>query len=105
MPSTKSKLPERKHCDDTVTFSRLANSLVRSYMAAKLRAVHSGMFTDNPLSTPNRAGKSRMNKVIVDKAENVPLLPIKRKNAYRNRPCLCGSGKKVKKCCWNKMGK
>lgn len=24
-----------------------------------------------------------------------------RKNKYRNRPCLCGSGKKFKKCCVN----
>lgn len=23
-----------------------------------------------------------------------------RKNRNRNRPCLCGSGKKFKKCCW-----
>ena len=25
-----------------------------------------------------------------------------RKNSYRNRPCMCGSGKKFKKCCINK---
>lgn len=25
-----------------------------------------------------------------------------RKNKMRNKPCLCGSGKKFKVCCWNK---
>ena len=24
----------------------------------------------------------------------------KRKNYMRNQPCVCGSGKKFKKCCW-----
>ena len=24
----------------------------------------------------------------------------KRKNVMRNRPCICGSGKKFKQCCW-----
>ena len=26
-----------------------------------------------------------------------------RKNWMRNKPCPCGSGKKFKKCCWNKL--
>jgi uncharacterized protein YecA (UPF0149 family) len=26
-----------------------------------------------------------------------------RKNSMRNKPCGCGSGKKFKKCCWNKF--
>lgn len=25
-----------------------------------------------------------------------------RKNWMRNKPCICGSGKKFKKCCWSK---
>lgn len=25
-----------------------------------------------------------------------------RKNNMRNRPCVCGSGSKFKKCCWSK---
>lgn len=25
-----------------------------------------------------------------------------RKNYMRNQPCVCGSGKKFKKCCWSK---
>jgi|WetSurMetagenome_2_1015567.scaffolds.fasta_scaffold03374_2 hypothetical protein len=29
----------------------------------------------------------------------------KRKNWMRNQPCLCGSGKKFKKCCWTKATK
>ena len=31
------------------------------------------------------------------------LSPEKRKGWMRNKPCLCGSGKKFKKCCWNKI--
>lgn len=27
---------------------------------------------------------------------------VRRKNWMRNQPCPCGSGKKFKKCCWNK---
>lgn len=27
---------------------------------------------------------------------------IKKANKFRNKPCPCGSGKKFKKCCWNK---
>ena len=30
-----------------------------------------------------------------------PLSPPKRKNLMRNKPCVCGSGKKFKRCCWN----
>jgi uncharacterized protein YecA (UPF0149 family) len=26
----------------------------------------------------------------------------KRKNWMRNKPCICGSGKKFKTCCWSK---
>ena len=29
--------------------------------------------------------------------------PRKRKNWMRNKPCPCGSGKKMKKCCWSRM--
>ncbi len=46
---------------------------------------------------------------------NAPLIPLEkseyrelepmtrgqRKNKMRNKPCLCGSGKKFKKCCWS----
>ena len=31
-----------------------------------------------------------------------PLSKNQRKNNMRNRPCICGSNKKFKKCCWNK---
>lgn len=30
-----------------------------------------------------------------------PLDRIVRKNYMRNQPCVCGSGKKFKRCCWN----
>ena len=29
------------------------------------------------------------------------LTPAKRKNNMRNKPCVCGSGKKFKRCCWS----
>lgn len=30
-----------------------------------------------------------------------PLGELKRKGYMRNQPCVCGSGEKFKKCCWN----
>jgi uncharacterized protein YecA (UPF0149 family) len=30
--------------------------------------------------------------------------PARRKNYMRNQPCVCGSGTKFKRCCWNKYG-
>ncbi len=31
-----------------------------------------------------------------------PLGARQRKNNMRNKPCVCGSGKKFKRCCWRK---
>ena len=31
--------------------------------------------------------------------------PKVRKNWMRNKPCTCGSGKKMKKCCWYKLAR
>lgn len=39
------------------------------------------------------------------RGKNVPKgvkISLRRKNSYRNKPCVCGSGKKFKKCCWTK---
>ena len=33
----------------------------------------------------------------------MPLQPRQRKNWMRNKPCICGSGKKFKQCCWSKF--
>jgi len=30
-----------------------------------------------------------------------PLGELKRKGYMRNQPCVCGSGDKFKKCCWD----
>jgi len=30
-----------------------------------------------------------------------PMTKESRKNYMRNQPCVCGSGNKFKKCCWN----
>lgn len=29
----------------------------------------------------------------------------RRKNWMRNKPCVCGSGEKFKKCCWSSYGR
>lgn len=34
--------------------------------------------------------------------ELAPLGAKQRKGYMRNKPCICGSGKKFKKCCWHK---
>ena len=34
--------------------------------------------------------------------ETVNMDRTKRKNWMRNKPCICGSQKKFKKCCWGK---
>jgi len=34
--------------------------------------------------------------------EALPLSGFKRKNYMRNQPCPCKSGRKFKRCCWNK---
>jgi uncharacterized protein YecA (UPF0149 family) len=33
-----------------------------------------------------------------------PLGARHRKNKMRNKPCVCGSGKKFKRCCWSAYG-
>ena len=30
---------------------------------------------------------------------------VRQKSSMRNNPCFCGSGKKLKKCCWNRLPK
>lgn len=45
------------------------------------------------------------NMVPTDKNTYQQLKPLPhrvRKNRMRNRKCICGSGKKFKKCCWSK---
>lgn len=36
-------------------------------------------------------------------AELEPLSKKMRKNNMRNKPCVCGSGVKFKRCCWSKF--
>ncbi len=35
-------------------------------------------------------------------ADLKPMGSTQRKGYMRNQPCVCGSGKKFKKCCWSK---
>ena len=50
--------------------------------------------------------KQTENKMLaLTEQENKELLPLTkrvRKNKMRNKPCVCGSGVKFKKCCWGK---
>lgn len=38
-----------------------------------------------------------------EEAELLPQTKSQRKNWMRNRPCICQSGKKFKRCCWGKF--
>lgn len=39
-----------------------------------------------------------------EQAEELKPMPRKmRKNTMRNKPCVCGSGVKFKRCCWDKF--
>lgn len=38
-----------------------------------------------------------------DNRSTLGRLRIERRNSFRNKPCPCGSGRKFKKCCWNKV--
>lgn len=45
--------------------------------------------------------KKRLIPLTEEEAEILKHLPRRvRKNNMRNKPCICGSGKKFKKCCW-----
>lgn len=55
----------------------------------------------------NQRRVDRENKLVeLTEKEADKLKPLKRKQRkgwMRNQPCVCGSGKKFKKCCWNKF--
>lgn len=36
-------------------------------------------------------------------SELLPLSRKVRKNTMRNKPCICGSGRKFKRCCWGRF--
>lgn len=51
-----------------------------------------------------KAGRNRSEFVPLTEhqAKTMKNMPkIKRKGYMRNQPCVCGSGRKFKKCCWN----
>lgn len=37
-----------------------------------------------------------------DVRETKAMTGLQRKNWMRNKPCICNSGKKFKRCCWSK---
>ena len=59
--------------------------------------------------TPEQAKQFEIDnhKPLIELSENQhrqlqPQPPTKRKNWMRNQPCVCGSGRKFKVCCWSK---
>lgn len=66
------------------------------------------MRTGEIISLPEDLEKSELmmkeNKLVPLTKEEVnilePMSKVKRKNWMRNRPCVCGSKKKFKVCCW-----
>ena len=47
--------------------------------------------------------KTNMQVSPFDNKSQAGKIRIKTYNNLRNKPCVCGSGKKFKKCCWYKM--
>lgn len=48
----------------------------------------------------------KVNEILLGDLEAMDLrkkTPKVRKNWMRNKPCVCGSGRKMKKCCWGKL--
>ena len=73
-------------------------------MAADLKEVR---LSNKPFSfrdEQDKTGKAMKLLLLTDDEhkELIPLSKPKRKKAMRNRACVCGSGKKFKKCCWSK---
>lgn len=53
-----------------------------------------------------RAVNLQEKMVSLTEGENEMLTPLsngRRKGWMRNQPCICGSGKKFKKCCWSQF--
>lgn len=51
-----------------------------------------------------RAGRPLIPLTREQAEELAPLGANKRKGWMRNKPCICGSGKKFKRCCWHLYG-
>ena len=48
--------------------------------------------------------QSKMVEVFDDELKPLSAMTnFQRKNYMRNKPCVCGSGKKFKRCCWGKF--
>jgi len=58
-------------------------------------------FTDEELSQMEPEQRRRLIPLSERQYDELePMKKAERKNNMRNKPCLCGSGKKFKKCCW-----
>ena len=80
-------------------------AIVTSMSAAMVSDMKKARIANEPFGfQEDKTGKA-MKLLPLTNDEHEELLPLskpKRKNAMRNRECVCGSGKKFKKCCWSK---
>ena len=60
------------------------------------------LYSQNDISEKDRAELTAYGKEIVERRTEQFLIQNNRKKIYPNEPCICGSGKKYKRCCGRK---
>lgn len=60
------------------------------------------MFYDEPVTKEQSIEEGLVPLSQQDLQGTVNMTKGQRKNWMRNKPCICGSGTKFKKCCWSK---
>ena len=69
----------------------------------KLSAIDQAMCVNVDRDTLTEEQINNMRVSLNDRKTPAARKRIKTYNNLRNKPCVCGSGKKFKKCCWGKM--
>ena len=64
--------------------------------------VEYGLFGQNDISEEKRVELQAYGKEIVERRTEQILAQKSKKKIYPNEPCICGSGKKYKRCCGRK---
>lgn len=64
--------------------------------------VHYRLFTQSDISDSQRDKLKAFGKEIVERRTEQFLVQNNKKKIYPNEPCICGSGKKYKRCCGRK---
>tara|TARA_R110002094_G_scaffold54390_8_gene65617 strand:- start:335 stop:565 length:231 start_codon:yes stop_codon:yes gene_type:complete len=73
-------------------------------MDCKTGTIHH--LTEDELRDMQRMRQAEQGKPLLELTEEQarelePLGAFQRKNHMRNKPCVCGSGRKFKRCCWS----